>query len=269
MKNPQLRYLSILLLVLSLDHTTASASLAPCPTAASAGTSETSIDWPGFYWGILPCGNCSGFETTFMLRPDSTFRIEMRDIDRQAVPSVREGVYEWQPDGYRITCRENSGEVMQFFVSENRLYKLDANGKRIGGKLANRYILFKLSDGVTRIPNVQLRGTYWKLTTLLGKPVASVKGQREVHMMFRTCSSRIEGSGGCNNFFGTYELMPVNRIRFSKLGASLNSCSDMEVEQDLFSVLEQADSYRISGRTLQLKRASSDLLAQFEAVPKQ
>jgi copper homeostasis protein (lipoprotein) len=232
-----------------------------------AGTSRTSLDWSGFYWGILPCKECSGVETLLNLRPDSTFRIERRNVDNQFTPNVREGVFEWQPDNVQIVCRENNGEVMRFVVGEDRLYQLDGSGRRMKpDRRGNRYIFFKVNDSVSKVPNAPLVATYWKLTKLLGKPVTSDDDGPEIHMIFKTCSSRVVGSSGCNDFFGKYEIRPVQRISFSGLGASLETCKDMSLEQEFFEVLEMVENYTISGNTLQLNRAGTVPLARFEAV---
>lgn len=261
---------TFLLLFLSLIGLPVRVSAATCSIPGfPSGSSRLSLDWPGFYWGILPGADDKGLDTTLLLRPEGTFRIETRNIGQPAAgTSVQEGVFEWGSDEQRISCRFSGGVVMQFIVDENRLYQLDAEGRRMTGDLARRYILFKVTDGVTRTPNASLRATRWKLTTLMGKPVKSGENQRGVQMVFKSCSSLLDGSSGCNRFFGTYEIMPVNRIRFSKLGISLNVCPDMETERELFRVLELADSYTVRGNVLLLNRARMAPLARFEALPR-
>ena len=79
--------------------------------------------------------------------------------------------------------------------------------------------------------------------------------------------NRVIGSGGCNNFTGTYQLEPGNRIRFSQMVSTAKMCfTNMEVEQKLNQVLGMTDSYFVNGDTLILNRARMAPLARFEAV---
>lgn len=231
------------------------------------GPSQTSVDWAGYYWANIPCGGCSGVDTVLLIRMNGTFRIERRNIDKAVAPTVSEGVFEWLPDGNTIVCRESGGQVTKFLVRETRLFQLDAQGQAVTGDLAKRYVFYKVTDGVSRVPYATLKSTNWKLTALMGKPVVTGNGQHEVRMMFKTCSSLLQGSSGCNTFYGTYELLPYNRIRFSRLDAGQKPCQEMVTEQDVLSVLTQADSYLIKGNVLLLSRTSDkSQLARFEAV---
>jgi heat shock protein HslJ len=239
---------------------------AAAPLYSGPDNSETSLDWPGVYKGTLPCGDCPGISTTLILRLDRTFRTEMRYIDRKVEPFVQEGTFTWLPGGSVISCSDGKGQHQLYFVGENMIIQLDGDGKRITGDLAERFILRKVASEPARVPDASLQETRWSLTMLMGKPVVAPERQREAFMVLNRRDSRVEGFGGCNRFFGSYDVMPGNRIRFSKIGATRMACPDMQTEQALFRVLETVDNYTIRGNVLQLNRARMAPLARFEAT---
>lgn len=115
---------------------------------------------------------------------------------------------------------------------------------------------------------VPLEGTYWKLVELNGKAITSEMVNREAFMQLIAESGRVTGNGGCNVMGGSYELMEPNRIRFSGMFSTKMACPKMDVEDQFFKVLENADSYYLKGDTLQLIRARMAPLAIFIAGEK-
>ena len=111
---------------------------------------------------------------------------------------------------------------------------------------------------------------YWKLVQLYGKKVVlSEQRKKEAHFILKVKDNRVIGNGGCNSFTGAYELLGVNRIKFSMLASTKMAClnaSDMEIESEFMKVLGMADSYNVNVDTLQLYRARMAPLAKFEAV---
>lgn len=268
MKNGSLRLLPFLLSLLFCGcQSNGIVQDAPKQPAAIADNSRTSVDWPGVYRGTLPCADCPGIDTKVTLRADQTFRIEMVYIDRNVKPFIQDGSFSWYPDGLRIQCVDRKGGRQLFQVGENQLFQLDGDGNRITGEIADRFVLRKVSADVSSGPDAALQETYWKLTMMLGKPVTTTERQQEAHLVLERNGTRVHGSGGCNRFFGTCELLPGNRIHFSKLGSTMMACPDMMTEQRFFSMLEQVDRYSIKGNILELYGARlASPLARFEAV---
>lgn len=145
-------------------------------------------------------------------------------------------------------------------VAENRLIQMDMNGKPVSGDMADRYILGKITDGIS--------GKYWKLTEVMGKPVAFSEGaKKEAHILLHPSQNRVTGNGGCNGFFGTYQLSNNNKIQFSKMGSTQMYCEGgMETEAAFLKALQTADSYYLNNDSLQLNRARMAPLARFVAV---
>lgn len=104
----------------------------------------------------------------------------------------------------------------------------------------------------------------WEATELMGK--ALEPGPSSPWIRFDPDSRRAHGFGGCNHFSGSFELASGNRIRFSKLAATLMACPDSNVEQAFMEVLGTADSYHLGDSELVLHRARMAPLARFRAV---
>ncbi|KDN55483.1 META domain-containing protein [Flavobacterium seoulense] len=109
---------------------------------------------------------------------------------------------------------------------------------------------------------------YWKLIEINGQKVTVENfAAKEPHLILKKEENRVNGNGGCNSFFGTYELQAnVNRISFSKIGSTRMACLKPTVENDFFKVLETVDNYTIKNDTLQLNKARMAPLAKFVAV---
>ena len=73
---------------------------------------------------------------------------------------------------------------------------------------------------------------------------------------------KVNGSGGCNNFFGSFESGPDGSISFGQLGATRKACPGdiMNREQRFFDALAAATHYSIAGRTLTLTLDSGSVL---------
>ena len=115
-------------------------------------------------------------------------------------------------------------------------------------------------------PDRSLVNTYWKMISLDGTEVQAFPNQREPHMVLRTDLSRVTGSGGCNEFTGTYEVAGSS-IRFGHAAATLRACADgMEQEMSFFRALERTRAFRIRGDELELLDETDALVARFAAV---
>jgi len=111
---------------------------------------------------------------------------------------------------------------------------------------------------------------YWKLIELNGKPVVLDESfKREPFFILRTEERRVNGHGGCNTFFGTFEIdTATKRIKFSQMSTTMMMCLNMEIEDGMKKVFEMADNYSLSpdGKFLSLNRARMAPLARFEVV---
>lgn len=109
---------------------------------------------------------------------------------------------------------------------------------------------------------------YWKLIEIRGQKVTAENfASKEPHLILKSTDNRVTGNGGCNSFFGTYELQAnANRISFSKMGSTRMACLKPTVENDFLNVLETVDNYTVKNDTLQLNKARMAPMAKFVAV---
>jgi heat shock protein HslJ len=114
----------------------------------------------------------------------------------------------------------------------------------------------------------ELINTYWKLMELGGKPVAVTDNQREPYIVLRPDPKQVNGSGGCNRLFGSYETSGStgNSLTFGGVGSTKMACpSGMETEAAFLPALGRVARWHITGQQLELSDSSGTLLARFEA----
>ncbi len=66
-------------------------------------------------------------------------------------------------------------------------------------------------------------------------------------------SAKINGNSGCNSYFGELTLDKASgNFVAQRVGATKMACPNMEVENNYFSMLNQANKYVVNGTTLEL-----------------
>lgn len=239
----------------------------PAEGRPAGDNSRVSLDWEGTYRGILPCADCQGIETTVTLDKNGTCLIRSRYLAKSDRIFSEACTFVWDREGRTIAVSAKESASRRYLVGENMLVQLDMQGKRITGLLADKYVLGKVVSPEAMVPDASLSETYWKLVELNGKPLKQLPfRQQAAHIILKKADGRVQGSGGCNRFFGRYEIRPGNRIHFSGLGSTMMACPGLADESAFFKVLETADTYTIRGESLQLHKARMAPLAKFEAV---
>lgn len=100
--------------------------------------SQISVDWPGSYFGVVPCASCPGIETMITLNEDETYEKTEVYKESDLEPFIEKGKILWTNNGNEI----HLGESL-YKVGENMLIMLDADGNEISGELEKNYILNK------------------------------------------------------------------------------------------------------------------------------
>lgn len=238
-------------------------------TAASEHTSANSLDWDGTYRGILPCADCEGVQTTVTLNRDNTYLIESIYLGKSDKAEKENGNFSWNSAGNSIILHGLRNQRNQYFVAENKIIQLDSNGNRLADSAARGRELIKYIDksiDKDSVPKAELVETYWKLTELMGQPVAKTpQDKKETHIILKKQDNRVQGFAGCNSLSGIYELKGTS-LRFREITTTLMACADMETEMKLKEVLERVDNYSIRQNNLSLNKAKMAPLARFEAV---
>ena len=113
----------------------------------------------------------------------------------------------------------------------------------------------------TRQPLV---GTEWQLIRLGGRSVQPGEGRFTVRFL---ADGTLTGVGSCNRLTGRYELRGDRALQIGPVGMTMMMCpADMDLEQALGRVLEEADHYDMDGPML-LLLADGELRAVFQAKP--
>jgi heat shock protein HslJ len=107
---------------------------------------------------------------------------------------------------------------------------------------------------------VSLFGTYWKLVELNGTEPGLTS--REPHLVLNQSENKVNGNGGCNSFFGSFQHSE-NSIAFSNIGSTKMACPGLPVENEFFKTLQQVTKYRMKGDSLLLDDASAITVAKF------
>lgn len=115
------------------------------PTLPSGDNSQTSLDWPGTYFNVLPCASCEGIETWVTLNQDGTFQLKTNYLGlNDAREEIFTGTFKWDETGSNVQLEGLIGDAPgKYMVGENQIWHLDRDGNRIEGNLAERYILKK------------------------------------------------------------------------------------------------------------------------------
>jgi len=112
---------------------------------------------------------------------------------------------------------------------------------------------------------VSLENVKWALLDLNGKPIDVSSEARAPYLELNAEKKSAYGYGGCNRFFGSYEVGKHDSIKFGAIGATRMACPEgMNQEQALFTVLGRVTRYEIEGSKLRLY-AGDELVARFQA----
>lgn len=230
----------------SKTHEESAVPLSVSTTVDTTHSSRNSLDWKGVYTGVALSGNDSS-QTVIQLNSNNTYITETT-VKGKGKPVETKGDVKWAKDGNTLTI-----DHAQYKVTEGALVALDSAG-------ATTAIAFKKIED-------PLLEKYWKLIELNGKVLDSTQQNKEPHIIFRSFDNRFNGNGGCNNFSGTYTLLPNGRIKLSKVVSTQMACpAGMDTESVLHGVLGKIDTYIISGDTLTITKARMAPLAKFQVV---
>ncbi len=224
--------------------------------AVLGDNSMTSLDWAGQYYGQLPCADCEAINVQIVLTRNGQYTMSTQYQGKSKEVFHEQGSFNWDPTGGNIIFSGNKSQ--QYKVGENILFKLDQNGQRITGELANNYQLRKVTNTITE--------KYWKAIEINGQSIEPQENQwREPHFILKEANNRLQGNTGCNGIGATYQLNTENGIMISNIIATKIYCKNIP-ESAFLQALQNADNYTIEGDTLTLNKAKMAPLAKFVVV---
>lgn len=112
---------------------------------ADMHTSENALDWAGTYEGTLPCEDCPGIKMELKINSDETYSLyqELLGTDMKGTET---GTFSWSEEGNMVSLQHEDGREDLYQVGENQIFRLDPDGNRVQGELADQYILTKTQD---------------------------------------------------------------------------------------------------------------------------
>jgi uncharacterized lipoprotein NlpE involved in copper resistance len=108
---------------------------------------KLSLDYTGIYFGVTPCADCPGIETTLTLNNNFSYTLKLVYQERNVEPYVEKGYYKFDKTGNKITLYVDNKVSSKYFVGENYLIQLDLDGNFIESNLKDFLKLNKVNIG--------------------------------------------------------------------------------------------------------------------------
>ncbi|MCX6304790.1 MAG: copper resistance protein NlpE N-terminal domain-containing protein [Bacteroidetes bacterium] len=213
-------------------------------TTTTAGGQSRGIedkDVTGAYMGNIPCADCEKISYKLRLNTDSTYFASMVYAGKSETPVKAEGKFTIRKDG--VIALDKNAQGFRYFIRQpNGLLMLDAQGKKIKGALAGKYILLRVNmeagasesaastiDSLSMGANADTRlQNTWVVEKVNGTPLIPgdyAKGLPNLEILVK--QQKITGHDGCNNIGGTFTATNTT-ITFSPLSGTKMACPGME-----------------------------------------
>ncbi len=125
----------------------------------------------------------------------------------------------------------------------------------------------KIGDLVGVPKERPLEKTYWVLTELDGKPIATINEAKKLHMLLDPVTQTASGFAGCNQFTGGY-ILEGKKLSIKNLASTRMFCQEtMETETRFLQVLQETNEFKIIEHELFLSKGDQQL-AKFQAEVK-
>lgn len=108
-------------------------------------TAHNVTNYEGTYTGTLPCASCEGIATTLVLNKDKTFTLkEKYKGGKESGAFNSKGSYIVNDNVAILKCTsDDTKRIIKYQIEKNKLFMLDADGKKVEGSLAESYVLTK------------------------------------------------------------------------------------------------------------------------------
>lgn len=234
-----LRFLFIITVVLCTILSCSSSNQTTEQSPPDHHTAQNALDWHGTYSGVLPCASCPGIETEITLNKDQTFVLTQEYQDKQSIFTSK-GKFTWHNNNIHLEDSANNDSKIIFKVEEGRLRKLDIEGNKIEGALANNYILKK--NGNPEVENIK-----WFIASINGKVI---KGKQEAYyLIFHSKDRRMEARANCNSLNFNYKIRNQQDLAVNQGMSTLMACSDT-TEQILVKAVNKSIKIKRDSDTL-------------------
>lgn len=112
-----------------------------------------------------------------------------------------------------------------------------------------------------------LENTYWVLTEMDSKPIATINETKKLHVLLNPVTKTASGFAGCNQFTGSYTV-EGKKLSIKDLASTRMFCQEtMEMETRFLQVLQEVDEFKIKEHELFLIKGDLQI-AKFQAEVK-
>ena len=123
---------------------------------------------------------------------------------------------------------------------------------------------FKCSESVSGGADELNSNTKWVLQKFGVESVMMPDGAKVPHLSFDVNEKKLNGFGGCNNFFGSF-FLKGDQINVSELGSTKMYCENTgAIEDRLMVALRNSNTYKVKDGVLTLLQ-DRDQLLEFKA----
>lgn len=209
-----------------------------------SASSRATIDWAGYYQGVIPRDDQQGVYVDLELNKDNTFVKRSKNLRYEDKLITVEGTFSWSEDGNQVIL-ESDAEAYDsiLLIQEDRVLWKKIQEVTFRDEDMEKYVL-------TKIPGI-LQEKEWVVKKMSGKPVNILaKGtNKHINIHFDSDENRAYGFGGCN-FFRTSYFLVDNEITFSPVISTKMAGPNIEIENTLFRNLRNVKQYEIVGNEL-------------------
>lgn len=122
----------------------------------------------------------------------------------------------------------------------------------------------QISDLVGVPEERPLENTYWVLTELDGKPIATSNESKKLHIQLNPVTKTASGFAGCNQFTGEYTL-EGKKLSLKNVASTRMFCQEtMATETRFLQILQEVDEFKVKEHELFLSKGDQQL-AKFQA----
>lgn len=219
---------------------------------STVDNSQTSLDWNGKYFGVLPCADCEGIEYELTLNKDKTYSLITHYLAEGSKYDTVKGTISWTNSGQTIILSKDS---LKFKIEENQVRYLSLDGKKVEGELADAYILKK--EGNAAVENKK-----WNLITLNDEKISDTSTET-FYINFHSNSGRVEVKANCNLISFGYRIIGQNTVKIKHGMSTLMACPNSK-DEAMMKMMEKVTSLNVENNQLDLLNADGESIAHFE-----
>lgn len=113
-------------------------------TAGNTGTKDQPshpvqhrTNWPGVYFGFLPCDDCNGVKTSLALNANNSYILMTHYVGKSLREFTEKGKFTWADNDIIVLTPRKGSTTHHYFVGDDRLVEVDP----VSGKHSDTHIL--------------------------------------------------------------------------------------------------------------------------------